>query len=132
MFSLPGRLASPALQRSGAFLHYVNDRCTELCDIIQSNVTRVYQEFSSPVKQKKAGGVKSNPTFKRKLSSFPAICLTQKRVSVCNKGIRVEYSLRERNEHIITTRHFCRSLRPLFFFLSTLIDTVFLQNVYNK
>ena len=69
MFSLPGRLASPALQRSGAFLHFVNDKCTELCDIIQSNVTRVYQELSSPVKQKKATGVKSKSTFKRKLSN---------------------------------------------------------------
>ncbi len=53
MFALPGRLASsPALQRSGAFLHYVNDRCSELCDLIQNNVTRVYQELSSPVKQR--------------------------------------------------------------------------------
>ena len=51
------------------FLHFVNDKCTELCDIIQSNVTRVYQELSSPVKQKKATGVKSKSTFKRKLSN---------------------------------------------------------------
>ena len=46
MFALPGRLASPGLQRPGAFFNYVNDICTELCDTIQSNVSRVYQEFN--------------------------------------------------------------------------------------
>ena len=54
MFSVPGKLtSSPALQRPGSFLNYVNDICTELCDTIQSNVTRVYEEFTnSPVKKK--------------------------------------------------------------------------------
>ena len=52
MFSLHGRLASPGLQRPGAFFNYVNDICTELCDAIQSNVTRVYQEFNnSPIRK---------------------------------------------------------------------------------
>ena len=52
MFALPGRLASPALQRSGAFLNYVNDICTELCDAIQTNVTKVYEGLNSPARQK--------------------------------------------------------------------------------
>ena len=53
MFSLPGKLtSSPALQRPGSFLNYVNDICTELCDTIQSNVTRFYEEFTNcPVKE---------------------------------------------------------------------------------
>ena len=52
MFSLSGRLSSPALQRPGAFLHYVNDICTELCDVIQTNVTKVYEGLNSPSRQK--------------------------------------------------------------------------------
>ena len=53
MFSLPKRLTStPALQRPGAFLSYVNDKCTELCDAIQTNVTKVYEGLNSPVRQK--------------------------------------------------------------------------------
>ena len=52
MFTLPGRLSSPALQRPGAFLHYVNDICTELCDVIQTNVTKVYEGLNSPSRQK--------------------------------------------------------------------------------
>ena len=53
MFSLPGRLtSSPALQRPGAILNYVSDICTELCDAIQTNVTKVYEGLNSPARQK--------------------------------------------------------------------------------
>ena len=52
MFTLHGRLGSPGLQRPGAFLNYVNGICTDLCDAIQSNVTKVYQEFNnSPIRK---------------------------------------------------------------------------------
>ena len=54
MFSLPERFASsPVLQRPGAFLNYVNDICVELCDTIQANVSRVYQELTNSPSRKK-------------------------------------------------------------------------------
>ena len=65
MFSLPKRLtSSPALQRPGAFLSYVNDKCTEICDAIQTNVTKVYEGLSSPGRQKQAPTTTLEPTPK--------------------------------------------------------------------
>ena len=67
MFSLPKRLtSSPALQRPGAFLSYVNDKCTELCDAIQTNITKVYEGLNSPVRQKQPSTRTSDPAPKDK------------------------------------------------------------------
>lgn len=42
MFSLPRRLSSsPVLKQPGALLRYVDDMCTDLCDSIQNNVSKV-------------------------------------------------------------------------------------------
>ena len=70
MFSLPKRLtSSPALQRPGAFLSYVNDKCTELCDAIQTNVTKVYEGLNSPARQKQASAARE-PISKPKSEYF--------------------------------------------------------------
>ena len=52
MFGMPGRLTPTALQRPGAIFNYVNDICTEICGVMQTNVTKVCEGLNSPVHQR--------------------------------------------------------------------------------
>ena len=50
MFAMAGKLTPPALQKPGAIFNYVNDICSEFCDAMQTNVTKVCEGLNSPVR----------------------------------------------------------------------------------